>query len=287
MTDPKLTPRTTEKLLETAAAGAAMRPIHVPQMAMGGGPLPVAQMQARDPLRPEKVAIIGTAPSSRLLAPYNDPTWTIWGTSPGNMVGLPRFDAWVEVHSNMLWPEYRAYGEPYVKWLNESQFPLMAVNKQMFPRATEFPWRKLVEEFGPYFFSSTFAWCMGLAIHLGVKELGLFGVDMSSKDEYILQRPGGHYFIQKAAERGIKVLIPSESDLAQVPPLYGISDATPYGRKMAAREQEVRQRIAEATQRQQQAGSEITYLNGALEDIMYQRAIWGGLGGGSIGGDLR
>src|SRR5215467_5742575 len=35
----------------------------------------------------EKVAIIGTAPSSRMLAPFNDPTWDIWVCSPGNMPG--------------------------------------------------------------------------------------------------------------------------------------------------------------------------------------------------------
>jgi hypothetical protein len=284
-TPPKLTERTTDQLLGDAARSAVLRPTLTLEDAGARGyampfqmppdPAVTIAQPPRNAFRPEKVAIIGTAPSSRLLAPFNDPSWTIWGTSPGNMGNLPRFDAWIEVHSNMLWPEYRSYGEPYVNWLNAGMFPFMAANKAMFPRATEFPWKQLVEEFGPYFYSSTFAWCMALAIHVGVKEMALYGVDMSSKDEYILQRPGGHYFIQKARERGINVVIPPESDLAQPPPLYGLSDSTTFGRKMAAREQEVRARIAEAMQRQANVNAEITYLNGALEDIGYVRNIAG------------
>src|SRR5580698_10373126 len=49
---------------------------------------------------PLKVAMIGTAPSSRMLAPFNDPSWKIWACSPGNMNTLPRVDVWFELHSN-------------------------------------------------------------------------------------------------------------------------------------------------------------------------------------------
>lgn len=272
--EPKLTPRTTELLSGTAIP---LLPGFPP------GAIPFTELkQQRDPFKAEKVAIIGTAPSSRLLAPFDDLSWTIWGTSPGNMLqgnnhpgNLKRIDAWVEMHNNMLWPEHRHYGEPYVKWLNEAPFPVMAMDIKMFPRAIPFPWKPLVEEFGTDFLSSTFSWCMAYAITHGAKEIGLWGVDMSSKDEYILQRPGGKFFIREAKLRGIKVTIPDESDLAQPTPLYGISDGTSFGRKMAAREQEVRVRIQDATQRMQSAQAEITYLNGALEDIQYVRNIAG------------
>jgi hypothetical protein len=264
-----ITPRTTNLLLEATNVHftPSSSPHHSPN-----------HINTRDPLKPEKVAIIGTAPSSRLLAPFGDPSWTIWGSSPGNMGTLPRVDAWVEVHSNFLWPEYRAYGEPYVKWLNEQQFPLLAFDRKLFPRATEYPTKGIVAEFGPYFFTSTFAWMMAYAISVGVSEIGLYGIDMASKDEYIQQRPGGHYFITVARQRGVKVTIPPESDLLQPPPLYGYADSTNFGRKLAARETEVRQRINDAQNHLNQAQQTITYLNGALEDIDYMRSIWAGLG---------
>ena len=280
---PKLTERTTDKLLSGAAA---INPVSFGP----GGPHVAAGLQAaaqaqRDPLRPEKVAILGTAPSSRLLAPFGDPTYTIWGSSPGNMGepgspgALPRLpDAWFEIHTNLLWPEYISYGGPYVKWLNEKTFPLMAIDKALFPRANMFPWKDLVREFGPYFFTSTFAWMAAFALHQGVKEIGFFGVDMSSKDEYITQRPGGHYFITLARQRGIKINIPYESDLVQPPPLYGIFSSGPMGRKLHARRAEVRQRINESQMQIQQLQGQMTYLNGALEDIDYWENIWGGSG---------
>lgn len=284
MNAPKITPTTTDQLMRGVSPAAMSIPVshHV-----GPGIAPIVAMEPpkRDPLRPERVAILGTAPSSRLLAPFADPSWTIWGSSPGNSgepgsnpSALPRLpDAWIEVHSNFLWPEYRdVYGAAYVKWLGEKTFPLLACDLTLFPRAIEFPYKELVAEFGPYFFTSTFAWMMAYAIKQGAKEIGLWGVDMSSKDEYILQRPGGHYFILEARRRGIKVTIPSESDLVQPPPLYGIFDSTPMGRKIAARRQEVTSRIQQAQMQVQQLQGSITYLNGALEDVDYFANIWGG-----------
>jgi len=75
------------------------------------------------PQKPLKIAMIGTAPSSRMLAPFNDPEWTIWGSSPGNM-DLPRADAWFEIHSNLLFPECASYGAPYLEWLKKQTFPI-------------------------------------------------------------------------------------------------------------------------------------------------------------------
>lgn len=289
MNTPKITPRTADLL-----SGSAVMP-HI-------NPAVSVSMQHQqgikrdDPLKPQKVAILGTAPSSRMLAPFADPAWTIWGSSPGNggdpgsrPDALPRLpDAWIEMHANFLWPEYRfVYGEQYVKWLNEKTFPLLAPidresSKAMFPRAQLFPWRMLVKEFGHDFFTSTFAWMMAYAIFVGAKEIALYGVDMSSKDEYILQRPGGKFFKYIAEKRGIKVTIPAESDLAQPTPLYGIFESTPMGRKLSERKREVTGRIQGCDQRIGQANAEKTYLQGALENIDYDINVWGSLAVGDI-----
>lgn len=237
---------------------------------------PISQPTSRDPLKPEKVAIIGTAPSSRLQAPYSDPSWVIWGTSPGNGNGqLPRADAWIEIHSNLMWPENKHYGEPYLKWLNEQTFPVVAQTEYLLPRGTiRYPKREMIKKFGPYFFTSTFAWALALAIDAGVKEIGMWGVDMASKDEYIQQRAGGHYFIQLARNAGIKVYLPEESDLAQHAPLYGFSDSSPMGRKMGVRRQELQGRLNAMQQQHQQNMMAIQYLSGAIEDLDYHNAIW-------------
>lgn len=259
---PKITPTTGDQLISGQPLPA-------------GGPTVQFIKPIGDPLRPEKVAIVGTQPSSRMLAPFNDPTWTIWGTSPGNMACLPRVDAWIEMHCNFVWPQYfKSYGEAYLRWLNEQTFPVLAQDQRLIKRAIPYPLIDMIRRFGPYFFTSTFAYCMAYAISVGVKEMALYGVDMSSKGEYIVQRPGGHYFIQRAQEAGINVIIPQESDLMMPPPLYGYSDATDYGRKQATRRFEVAERVGQLEAQINQGQQQLAYLKGAAEDIDYNESVY-------------
>lgn len=225
---------------------------------------------------PLKVALVGTAPSSRLLAPFNDTSWKIWGCSPGNMNALPRVDAWFEIHSNLLWPEHEAYGKPYLEWLRGLKIPVYMQDQSQVPNAMIFPWRELVAEFGDDFFTSSFAWMLAFAMREGAKEIALYGIDMASRDEYILQRPGFFYFRHEAQRRGIKISAPNESDIMQSPPLYAISDSTPFGRKILARETELKGRIAQMTAQRDQLTQQITYLQGAMEDVDYFKSIWTG-----------
>ena len=261
---PKLTPTGTELLKEQGLK--IPPPIDLP--------LKPAEAQADQPL---KVALIGTAPSSRMLAPYNDPTWKIWVCSPGNMGTVPRVDTWFELHANLMWPECRSYGEPYLNWLRQQTFPLYMQDQTFCPNAMTFPKDEMVKEFGKYFFTSSFAWMMAFAITQGAKEIAWFGIDMASKDEYILQRPGGYFFMNEAARRGIKVSIPYESDMMQPPPLYGYSETTPFGRKLHVRNQEIKERVNAMVTERDKLNNNITYLQGALEDMDYVTSIWGGV----------
>jgi hypothetical protein len=235
---------------------------------------PPQQNQQAGPL---KVALIGTAPSSRMLAPYNDPSWQIWGCSPGNMNILPRVNLWFELHSNLLWPEHENYGRPYIEWLKVQSFPVYMQDQSLVPRATVFPKDELVAEFGDDFFTSSFAWMMALAMKMGATEIALYGIDMASRDEYIRQRPGFYFFRHMAQKRGIKISAPHESDIMQSPPLYAYVDSTPFGRKIMARRQEVSGRINGMAQQIDQASRSKTYLEGALEDLDYFESIWGGV----------
>lgn len=229
------------------------------------------------PTKPLKIALIGTAPSSRMLAPYNDPSWTIWACSPGNMGALPRVDAWFEIHGSLLWPENKHYGEPYIKFLSELKIPVYMQDNRYCANATALPKDELVKEFGPYYFTSSFSWMMALAMYQGAQEIMLFGIDMASRDEYILQRPGAYHFFNEAKKRGIKISAPYESDIMQPPGLYGYSEVTPFGRKLIARTQELKDRLNGMRQQRDGLTQNITYLEGALEDIDYVSAIWGGV----------
>ena len=100
----KLTP-TFADLHKAQANGAGPNPqiMHVAaahEPTREGGPPPAAPVgtatgAAHNPTpvavaQPLKVALIGTAPSSRDLAPFNDLSWKIWGCSPGCWASAPR-----------------------------------------------------------------------------------------------------------------------------------------------------------------------------------------------------
>ena len=268
----KLTPTMTDQL----KAQAVRAPEYTGDFQVISAMPQVAQVIPDAPPKPLRIAILGTAPSSRSLAPFADPSWTIWACSAGNMQALPRVDCWFEIHSNLLWPEHESFGKPYLDWLNKQSFPIYMQDQALVPRAKSFPKEELVEEFGRYFFTSSFAWMMAFAIKQNPAEIGLWGVDMASKDEYILQRSGGHFFLQEAKRRGIKVTLPPESDLLQPPPLYGFDDSTRFLRKICVREKELKDRLAGMTGQRDQLNNSIIYLQGALEDIDYIKSIWGG-----------
>lgn len=226
---------------------------------------------------PLKIALIGTAPSSRMMAPFADPSWTIWACSPGNQGALPKVDAWFEIHgTNLLWPENKHYGEPYIAWLKQQKFPIYMHDNALVPNATPYPMKEMVDDFGPFFFTSSFAWMMALGIKMGAKEIALYGIDMASRDEYIIQRPGAYYFMIRAAERGCKIWAPHESDIMQPPGLYGYTDVKPFGRKILARKSEIHDRLTGMRQQRDSLIHNITYLEGASEDIDYFQSIHSG-----------
>lgn len=276
-----LTPTFAEQHKTNGAAGPHVIAAHEPTRE---GELPVPGAAAPAPVAARaavagalKVALIGTAPSSRMLAPYNDPSWKIWACSPGNMNALPRVDVWFELHSNLLWPEHESYGKPYIEWLKQQKFPVYMQDQTQVPNATVFPKDELVARFGDDFFTSSFAWMMAMAIQQGATEIALYGIDMASRDEYIRQRPGFFFFRHLARLAGIKVSAPHESDIMQSPALYAYVDSTPFGRKIMARRQEVSGRISTFDQQIAHATNSKTYLQGALEDLDYFESIWGGV----------
>lgn len=223
-----------------------------------------------------KVALVGSAPSSNRLAPFNDPSWQIWACSPDNMNILPRVDLWVELHGDLGWPEYQDWAVPYLAWLNAQPFPVMSIDNTFIPRAHAFPKDELLKEFGCFFFTSSFAWMIALAIKRGATEIAVFGIDMATDEEYAKQRPGFQHFLWLASQRGIKILAPNESDILQPPPLYGYDRSTALVRKLHVRKNEISSRIEAMRQQRDELNGHITHLSGALDDLDYMLTIWTG-----------
>jgi hypothetical protein len=239
----------------------------------------------------KKVAILGSAPSSLLLAPFDDPSWEIWGCSPGLYPHAKRVNAWFEIHR---WEPGKPWFSPeYISWMGKLQAPVHMIQPvPEIPNSIAYPvdhiltapyghmvnrkgeWRE--KRFDRSNFSSSIAWMMALAMLAEVDVIGLWGVDMSAQEEWFFQRSGCQNMIDAAKSIGIQIVCPPESDLLRPPPLYGFCEIDPAHIKVLARKQELTARVNDAVNRGMNAQREADHLRGALDDIEYQHKTWVG-----------
>lgn len=229
----------------------------------------------------KKIAIIGTCPSSKDLAPYDDDSWEIWGCSPAGME-MPRVDQWFELHRYI--PGGVSFPQTYCDFLAKLECVVWTAGPvPQIPTHEILPVEELVDNWGPYYFTSSIAWMMAMAIEMNPEEIKLYGVDMAATTEYTSQRFGCHFFAQQAVMRGIKVSVPAESDLFCPAPLYGVCQSTQPWIKQTTKLKEYNSRLAEAQQQQQQASHDIAFLEGAKGDLDYNMQTWFGHGATNIG----
>lgn len=236
-----------------------------------------------------KIALIGTAPGSRLNAPYSDESWEIWACSAGNSQGsaLPRVTKWFELHAicDMTGAENKAWSLPYYAWLKAQKFPIYMQEKNDYvPQATIFPYKMLCERFGPNpkkglanWFTSSIGWMWAYALTQMREgdEIGVFGVDMAAMEEaYTAQKAGLQRFVEYSHAMGVKVSIPYESCLGKTLPLYGYAEATPMGRKLMVRLHELTQLRGQTDSQCRNAELQRAFFDGALEGLKYDIRTW-------------
>jgi hypothetical protein len=225
-----------------------------------------------------KIALVGSAPASLRLAPYQDPEWQIWGCSPGLFGYASRVTEWYELH---LWEPGQPWFSPeYCQWLKN--LPTRGVKLWTgapvgdLPGSEVFPFDEIQAEFDPHdwFCSSTVYWMMARAIKMGATKIGFWGIDMAAGEEYEMQRAGLHFLSYIARARGIEVGIPMESDLFTPRFRYGQHEWSHSFRKWRARRAELDGRVMEADRMSRAKADEATFLRGAIDDVNYMHSTW-------------
>src|SRR5437899_1161692 len=130
-----------------------------------------------------KIAIIGTAPYHKFLAPFDDEAWEIWPCSPGNARQYKRVTRWFELHGvdDCKGPENNDWNKAYFDWLNEQSFPVyMQEPNDLVPQAKVFPLKAWLQEFGNLgrmAASSSISLMVGYAIMQRPEVIAIFGVE--------------------------------------------------------------------------------------------------------------
>lgn len=188
---------------------------------------PSVERQPSDPPR-KKVAVIGFSSSSRDMAPWFDPDWELWGMNQGYEHFRRKPDRWFELHDKEHQPD--ASVPTYLDDLTTLGCPIYMLEVDIsIPRSVRYPLENVLK-MGPRYFTSTAAYMVGLAITLGVEEIGLYGVDCSVGSEYEYQKPCLEWWMGVAAGRGIRVTVPETSALLKAPFLYGYEPSREWPR---------------------------------------------------------
>jgi len=182
--------------------------------------------------RSDKVAICGFSPTSRDLAPYDDQEWEIWGCNDlYNYV--PRLNVLFELHNREWYGEYfgNPTGKDHVEWQKKCGIPIYHAKKyDDIPTSIAYPWDVIFKAF-PYgdYLTNTISEMLALAIYMGYKKIGIWGVDMAHHTEFDTQKPSVEYFLGIAAglykAQGYpEIFIPAECDLLKSMYIYGRDD---------------------------------------------------------------
>ena len=213
-----------------------------------------------------KIALLGTQPDSIRFAPFKDTSWEIWACSPG-LINIPRSEVWFDLHYYQ--EHYRDGEDEWFAFLAKHPKVYMQQVEPEIPNSVAYPIAEMRAKYGPYFWNSTLSYMAALAIEAKPEKIGIWGVDMAANGEYAHQRLGCQYFIQKARDAGIEVVVPSESDLLEPLPLYGYREGNRRWRKLNARLNGFKQRHAELRAARLSQVKEEALLDGAIEDAEY------------------
>lgn len=244
----------------------------------------------------KKVAIVGCS-QSKSLAPFDDPSFEIWGVN--NLYPhIPRANRWFEIHylsqdANGKYlrreqPEFRGQPvEQYLtqlgEWAKSHNCPVyMQKEWNLVPTAIQYPLQEILAAFGGYF-TNTVSYMIALAIYEGFEEIHVYGVDMAVDTEYHHQRPSCEYFLGVAAGRGIKVHIPAEADLLKTRFLYGFQEPlkTSWDKKLILmkktineKEQRINNDIANHMKQVEMLKNQLQQFAGARHALQETDKIW-------------
>jgi len=242
----------------------------------------------------DKVCIVGCSDSLKQTPFDLTDEYEFWGVN--NLFWtIPNkpFTRWFEIHQIMqneqgVWmrrgsPVFRNMPvEAYVKQLAALDIPVyMREPNPLVPKSEQFPYEDLVTKFGDYF-TNSISWQIALAIDLGFKEIGIFGVDMACDTEYGHQRPSCEYFLGIAAGLDIKVWVPDTCDLLKTRFLYGRDEPEEllFRKKLAEIMGNLKTKMASETHKMESAKQEMCKYAGAIMSAESLDKIWKNVSGG-------
>lgn len=220
-------------------------------------------MQSVLPRQRDKVAIVGFAKPHRDQAPFNDPEWEIWGVNDGwSFVPKGTMHRWFDMHSPDIYEWRMRRSQGHIAWLKSfTGQTYFHEARPDIPSSVRYPIEDVIRNIGAPYLTSSIAYMQGLALLLGFKRIGIWGVDMGHDSEYADQRPCCEWLLGVALARGVAIELPDSSPLMKGP-LYGRGYLTDRGERISHGQLERRYKLLKNRE---------AMLAGACDQIMEGR----------------
>lgn len=172
-----------------------------------------------------KIGLLGSHTASLADCPWEDPSWELWGHA-SSMAWYSRSpDRLFDLHPKSRWFRPEKKTRRYPEWLAKNTVPIyMQAKYPEVPASIAYPKDRILNEYGqprPYF-TNQVAWMIALALSEGVTHLGLWGISYAARSEYGIQRGCAEYWLGRAAQAGVHVVLPRQCSLLAEPKrLYG------------------------------------------------------------------
>ena len=169
------------------------------------------------------VAIVGLAPTSCSLAPFDDEEVEIWALNEAHAFPwLTRATRWFQIHDSDSWKRYIAKRDVrgHFDWLkrNPLDIPIyMQYHQDIIPKSIGYPIHEVIDlVFANFrrgdakvkYFTSTLAYMMGIAMLENFERIEIYGFEMADEIEYVTQKACAEFWIGYAMGRGVEVYTP-------------------------------------------------------------------------------
>ena len=184
----------------------------------------VTAQRLRDLRKGKKtVAITGMAATSCSLAPFDDEDVELWGLNEGHAFKwMKRATRWFQIHGSDSWKRYIAKREVrgHFNWLKKNTWEIpiyMQHQQEIIPNSVSYPLHDVVGKVFPNFrrgedtvkyFTSTFAYMMGIAVLEDFERIEIYGFEMADDVEYVKQKACAEFWLGYAMGKGIEIYTP-------------------------------------------------------------------------------
>ena len=175
----------------------------------------------------KKLAIVGSGPNTRHLAPFDDPEFDIWVfNEAGNAEWCKRYDAVFQMHEPEIYQGHNTKDPHHWEWLQRKHNRPVYMQEidPLVPDSVRFPLEDAIALVGVQMFPTTFAYMAALAVLQGYERVELYGLELSAT-EYQYQANGYLFWFgflrgRLGAENVDSAVLHVGSNIFNVP-LYG------------------------------------------------------------------